>query len=208
MRNAADTHAGRRPGCRTAGTDAPRRVTIVHSDIVGSTDLVAQAGSRYPQVLSRHRRLIAAAVARLGGRFLSHAGDGTMAIFDEPVAALRAAVEAQRALAGEPWPAGLAPRVRMGVHAGDVYDLADGEPVGLAVHEGARIMALAGAGQVVVSDAVAESVPAGEGPCLAEAGHHAVRDHRGPVRLRQVVADGLTVVLPSAPAGAPLCSVA
>ncbi|MGH3660131.1 MAG: hypothetical protein ACRDUA_26130, partial [Micromonosporaceae bacterium] len=90
MRNAADTHTGRPPGCRTAGTGAPRRVTIVHSDIVGSTDLVAQAGSRYPQVLSRHRRLIEAAVARLGGRFLSYAGDGTMAIFDEPVAALRA----------------------------------------------------------------------------------------------------------------------
>ena len=124
------------------------------------------------------------------------------------MAALRAAVEAQRgALAAEPWPAGLAPRVRMGVHAGDVHDLADGEPVGLAVHEGARIMALAGARQVVVSDAVAESAPVGEGRFLADAGHHTVRDHRGRVRLRQVVADGLTVVVPSAQVGAPVCRV-
>jgi class 3 adenylate cyclase len=191
--------AGRNPGPEArraaAGRVTPRYVTIVHSDIVASTDLVAAAGPCYPQLLARHRRLIAAAVRRLGGRFLSHAGDGTLAVFDEPLAALEAAVEAQRALGDEPWPSGLAPRVRMGVHAGEVYDLA-GEPVGLPVHQGARIMALAAAGQVVVSDAVFEAVAAGAGPRLADAGWHAVRDHRGAVRLHQVVADGLTVVMP------------
>lgn len=191
--------AGTRPGPQArraaAGRGAPRYVTIVHSDIVASTELVAAAGPGYPRLLARHRRLIAAAVRRFGGRFLSHAGDGTLAVFDEPVAALAASVEAQRALGDEPWPAGLAPRVRMGVHAGEVYDLA-GEPVGLPLHEGARIMAVAAAGQVVVSDAVVEAVAAGSGPRLADAGWHAVRDHRGPVRLHQVVADGLTVVVP------------
>jgi class 3 adenylate cyclase len=94
----------------------------------------------------------------------------------------------------------------MGVHAGEVYDL-DGEPVGLAVNLGARIMAAAAGGQVVVSDAVAQAV-AGEGaPRLADAGWHQIRNHAGPVHLHQVVAGGLTVVVPP-PAGLTLVGVA
>jgi class 3 adenylate cyclase len=187
-----------------APADAGRHVTVVYTDIVGSTGLAARAGASYPSLLVRHRELIAGAVARRGGSYLSHAGDGTMAVFDRPDDALGAAVDAQRALGAEAWPAGLGIRVRMGVHAGEVYDV-DGEPVGLAINQGARIMAVAHAGQVVVTDAVASAVAgAGEavardgGPdlVLADAGHHDLRDHATPVRLRQVVADGLTVVLP------------
>jgi class 3 adenylate cyclase len=196
MSGTTDRHEGQGPRRATALPGASRHVTIVHSDIVGSTDLVAAAGPRYPDLLARHRRLIAAAVDRRGGSFLSHAGDGTLAIFDKPAEALEAAVEAQQALGDEPWPAGLVPRVRMAVHAGEVYDLADGEPVGLAVHHGARIMSLAAPGQVLVSEAVVASMPAGGGPRLVAAGRHEVRDHRDPVRLHQVAADGLTVVVP------------
>jgi class 3 adenylate cyclase len=171
----------------------PRSVTVVQSDIVGSTDLLREAGERYPGLLVRHRALIAEAVRRLGGRFLSHAGDGTLAVFDDANHAIAASVEAQRALAAERWPEGLAPRVRMGVHAGDVYEI-DGEPVGLAIHQGARIMALAEAGQVMVSATAAAEASWSETYAVADAGWHAVRDHTGPIRLHQVVADGLTVV--------------
>ena len=177
-----------------------RRVTVVQSDIVASTVLLEAAGARYPRLLVRHRQLIAAAVARRGGRFLAHAGDGTLAVFERADGALLASVEAQRALGAEAWPDGLAPRVRMGVHLGDVYEI-DGEPVGLAIHQGARIMAAALPGQVVVS-AVAAAAAAGPdrrppaGVALADAGWHDLRDHSGAVRLQQVVADGLTVVLP------------
>jgi class 3 adenylate cyclase len=196
MSGTTDRHTGQRPRRATALPGASRHVTIVHSDIVGSTDLVAAAGPRYPDLLARHRRLIATSVARRGGSFLSHAGDGTLAIFEKPADALDAAVDAQRALGEETWPAGLTPRVRMGVHAGEVYDLADGEPVGLAVHHGARIMDLAAPGQVLVSEAVLASLPAGGGPRLVGAGRHEVRDHRDPVLLHQVAADGVTVVVP------------
>jgi len=195
MRTTA-TGTGRRPG-QGGGEPAAlaRHVTILHSDMVSSTELVEAAGPRYPRLLARHRSLIAAAVERWGGRFLAYAGDGTLALFDDPGDALAAALEAQRALGDEPWPAGLAPRVRMGVHSGDVYDL-DGEPVGLAVNLGARIMAEAVGGQVVVSDAVARAVSEGGGPRLADAGWHEIRNHAGPVHLHQVVADGVTVVVP------------
>jgi class 3 adenylate cyclase len=196
MARTTATGTGRRPG-QSGGEPAAlaRQVTIVHGDIVGSTELVEAAGPRYPQLLARHRALIGAAVVRGGGRFLAHAGDGTLALFDDPRDALTAAVAAQRALGDEPWPGGLAVRVRMGVHAGEVYDL-DGEPVGLAVNLGARIMAAAAGGQVVVSDAVARAMAGDDAPRLADAGWHEIRNHAGPVHLHQVVVDGLTVVVP------------
>ena len=202
------TSTGRRPG---QGGGEPvalaRHVTVVHSDMVSSTELLEAAGPRYPRLLARHRDLIAAAVERRGGRFLAHAGDGTLALFDDPADALEAAVEAQLALGDEPWPGGLAPRVRMGVHSGEVYDL-DGEPVGLAVNLGARIMAKAAGGQVVVSDAVARAVAGEDCPRLADAGWHEIRNHPGPVHLHQVVADGVTVVVPHRPTGLSLVGVA
>ncbi len=173
---------------------------MVHSDIVSSTHLLEAAGPDYPGLLLRHRALIAAAVVRRGGEFLSHAGDGTLAVFDRADGALLASVEAQRALAAEPWPEGRVPRVRMGVHVGDIFEI-EGEPVGLVINHGARIMSAAQPGQVMLSAAAAEAAtcdgrPRVGGFSVADAGWHALRDHAGPVRLRQVVADGLTVVLP------------
>jgi len=185
----------------------PRFATVLHSDMVASTQLLEIAGPRYPRLLARHRALIAAAVTRRGGRFLAYAGDGTLAVFDRVGDALAAAVAAQRALAAEPWPDDLVPRVRMGLHTGDVYDV-DGEPVGLAVNHGARVMAAAGAGQILVSPAAAAAlglvgaVLDVDGIVVADAGWHTLRDHATPVRLRQVVADGLTVTPPApAPGG-------
>ena len=179
----------------------PRTAVVVQTDIVGSTNLLTTAGDRYPGLLLRHRDLIRSAVRGAGGRFLSHAGDGTLAVFDCAGDAIAASVAAQRALAAERWPEGLSLRVRTGVHAGEIYEV-DGEPVGLMINQGARIMAAAEPGQVMVSSAVVTAAA----PCagggggrypVADAGWHALRDHTGPVRLRQVVADGLTVVLPA-----------
>ena len=183
----------------------PRNAVVVQTDIVGSTRLLEVAGERYPAVLMRHRALIGEAVSGLGGRFLAHAGDGTLAVFDCADDAIAASVEAQRALSAERWPGGLALRVRTGVHAGEIYEV-DGEPVGLTINQGARIMAAAEPGQVVVSSAaMTAAAPCGGGPVpvaavqypVADAGWHTLRDHVQPVRLRQVVADGLTVVPPA-----------
>jgi class 3 adenylate cyclase len=182
----------------------PRTASVLHSDMVGSTRLLEIAGPRYPRLLARHRALIAAAVTARRGRFLAHAGDGTLAVFDRAGDALAAAVAAQQALVAEPWPDELVPRVRMGLHTGEVYDVG-GEPVGLAVNHGARVMTAAVAGQVMVSPAAAAALGLSGGAVevggivVAEAGWHTLRDHATPVRLRQVVADGLTVVPPIGP---------
>jgi class 3 adenylate cyclase len=198
----------RRPAPRRPVDDRPRRprnAVVVQTDIVGSTRLLETAGERYPAVLMRHRALIGEAVRGLGGRFLAHAGDGTLAVFDCADDAIAASVEAQRALSAERWPAGLALRVRTGVHAGEIYEI-DGEPVGLTINQGARIMAAAAPGQVVVSSAaLTAAAPCAGDPArvaavqypVADAGWHKLRDHMQPVRLRQVIADGLTVVTPA-----------
>jgi class 3 adenylate cyclase len=198
----------RRPAPRGPTDDRPHRprnAVVVQTDIVGSTHLLEAAGDRYPGVLMRHRALVGSAVQSLGGRFLAHAGDGTLAVFDCADDAIAASVEAQRALAAERWPGGLALRIRIGVHAGEIYEV-DGEPVGLTINQGARIMAAAAPGQVVVSSAaMTAGAPCGDGPVpvaavrypVADAGWHMLRDHLQPVRLRQVVADGLTVVPPA-----------
>lgn len=203
-RAASGPGEGRR--MRTATTPGAGRyhAVVVQSDIVGSTRLIERAGDGYAGLLVRHRQIIAGAVARRGGRFLSHAGDGTLAVFDGPGAALGAAADAQAALAAEPWPDGLAVRARMGVHAGEVSDI-DGEPVGLVINRGARMMAAAHAGQVAVSDEVVDALGAlgagtgdrlDPGLALADAGRHDLRDHVEPVRLHQLAGEGLTVVLP------------
>src|SRR5690606_29337846 len=187
-----------------------RRAAVLQSDIVGSTRLLRAAGDDYPELLVRHRELIARAVTRRRGRFLAPAGDGTMAVFDRVDHALAAAVEAQRAIGAAPWPQDLAPRVRMGVHVGEIVEV-DGEPVGLAVHHGARVMAAARPGQVLVSPDAAAAVGAtggapaegratvGDGAAVAvvDAGWHVLRVHDEPVRLGQVAADGLAVEAPS-----------
>lgn len=202
---------GRRPERRAAtGRRRWRRAAVLQSDIVGSTRLLRAAGDDYPELLVRHRELIARAVTRRRGRFLAHAGDGTMAVFDRVDHALAAAVDAQRALGAAPWPGDLVPRVRMGVHVGEIVEV-DGEPVGLAVHHGARVMAAARPGQVLVSPDAAAAVGAtggapaegratvGDGAAVAvvDAGWHVLRDHDEPVRLGQVAADGLAVEAPS-----------
>jgi class 3 adenylate cyclase len=88
MMAAATDEIGWRPGRDGGDADPdpgavpPRHVTLVHSDIVASTPLVAAAGPRYPALLRRHRVIVADTVARWGGQFLSYAGDGTLAVFD------------------------------------------------------------------------------------------------------------------------------
>jgi class 3 adenylate cyclase len=207
LRSLVDTVIERspwRPAPRRPVDERPRRprpAVVLQTDIVGSTNLLAAAPDHYPGLLVRHRDLIGAAVSRAGGRFLTHAGDGTLAVFDRADDAIAASVDAQRALGAERWPDGLSLRVRMGVHVGEIYEI-DGEPVGLVINQGARIMAAAEAGQVVVSSEVVTAAapcddPRGGDYPFADAGWHALRDYDGPVRLRQVVADGLTVVLPA-----------
>lgn len=128
-------------------------LTLMFTDIEGSTALLRAAGDRYADLLDRHRAIIRSAVADHDGIERDTQGDSFFMTFHNPSAALAAALTAQRLLFNEPWPDGLAPRVRIGLHLGEATETREG-PVGLAVHQAARIAASAHGGQIVLSDVV------------------------------------------------------
>jgi predicted ATPase/class 3 adenylate cyclase len=173
-------------------------LTFLFSDIEGSTRLLGELGSEaYTTVLERQAAIIRAAIAAHGGREEGTEGDSFFVVFDNALGAIKAAVEAQRALATEPWPPGAEVTVRMGVHAGEASSSAAGL-VGLDVNRAARIAAAAHGGQIVVSDAVRSLVTPdlGEGISLRGLGNHRLKDLREPQPLCQVVADGLRLEFP------------
>src|SRR5215218_2570307 len=108
-------------------------VTLLFTDIAGSTQLLRQLGDAYAGVLAAHQRLLREAFAAHGGREVDTQGDAFFVAFPRAVDAVHAAVVAQRALAAYPWPDGAAVRVRMGLHTGEPTS-AHGRYVGLAVH--------------------------------------------------------------------------
>src|SRR6266516_729226 len=90
-------------------------VTFLFSDIEGSTRLLQQLGDGYASVLGDHAAIMRRAVGAGGGVEVGTEGDSFFVAFPSPGGAVQSAVAAQRALATHPWPAGAAPRVRMGL---------------------------------------------------------------------------------------------
>jgi len=149
------------------GSDLPLGVvTFLLTDVESSTRLWREHGDA-AAVMARHAALIAAAVERHdGARPLEQGeGDSTVAVFARPSQALAAALDAQRALAAEPWPEGARVQVRMALHTGEA-ELRDASNYGgAAIIRCARLRALASGGQVLLSAAtaglVADHLPAG-----------------------------------------------
>src|SRR5205814_5073508 len=94
-------------------------VTLLFTDIEGSTRLLQRLGDRYAEALSAHRRLLREIFAAHGGREVDTQGDAFFVAFPRALDAVLAAVAAQRALVAHPWPEGGAVRVRMGLHTGE-----------------------------------------------------------------------------------------
>jgi class 3 adenylate cyclase/DNA-binding CsgD family transcriptional regulator len=167
-------------------------VTLMFSDIEGSTRLLERLGDGYADVLDEHRRIVRRALAAHGGQEVRTEGDAFFVAFARVGAAVRAAVDAQRALSEYAWPDGAAVRVRMGIHTG-VPRLVGGDYVGIDVHRAARICSAAHGGQVLISDATERvlSVEGGEGVEARDLGEHRLKDLTSPLRLYQVVAGEL-----------------
>src|SRR5919109_3313129 len=167
-------------------------VTFLFTDIEGSTRLLQQLRDRYGAVLSTHARLLREAIEQFNGHEIDTQGDAFFAAFARARDAVAAAVAAQRALAAERWPDGVAVRVRMGLHTGE--PLVGGERyVGMGVHRGARICAAGHGGQVLLSNATRELVEdeLPEGLSLRDLGEHRLKDIDRPERLFQLVIEGL-----------------
>ena len=167
-------------------------VTFLFTDIEGSTKLVQTLGSNWHAVGERHHAILRHTIAHAGGLALSTEGDSFFAVFVTPSDAVVAAVEAQRALAVEDWPAGAAVRVRMGIHTGRGLRGGDGY-VGLDVHRAARIAGAAHGGQVLLSAVtrtlVEDELP--EGMALRDLGSHQLKDIERAEQLHQLVIHGL-----------------
>jgi class 3 adenylate cyclase/alpha-beta hydrolase superfamily lysophospholipase len=145
----------------------PERVlaTVMFTDIVGSTEQAAQMGDqRWRRLLDRHDDIAGREVARFGGRLVKTTGDGVLATFDGPARAVRCARSLGDALQRE----GI--EIRTGIHAGEV-ELRRDDVGGIAVHIAARVMALAGRGEILVSSTV-KGLVIGSGLTFADRGTH------------------------------------
>jgi predicted ATPase len=177
-----------------------RIVTLVYTDMEGSTRLLGSLGDAFLPILERQRVILGAATAAHGGAGYATGGDGCVFLFGSPSSAVAAAVEAQRTLAGERWPDGVSVRVRMAIHAGEVADLGD-ELFGMALHHVSRMLGITHGGQVLLSGAavglLTELPP---GIALRDLGPHRLRDVVRPVQLHQAVAAGIPDAFPPVPA--------
>ncbi len=145
-----------------------RLLTVLFTDIVGSTDLAVEMGdARWRELIARHHGLVRGELKRFGGREIDTAGDGFFATFDRPAQAIRCAaavVQAVRRLGIE---------VRAGLHLGEV-EVAGKNVGGVAVHTGARVLAAADPGEVLVTSTLRELV-AGSGLEFADRGQHTLK---------------------------------
>jgi predicted ATPase/class 3 adenylate cyclase len=167
-------------------------VTLLFSDIEGSTALLTRLGPLYADALDAQREILRSAWSTHGGSEMGTEGDSFFVSFTSASEAVAAAVDAQRELASHPWPEGEALRVRIGMHTGTPVPHEDGY-VGLDVTRAARIAAAAHGGQVVLSDSTAHLVM-GElsgSVKLRDLGSHQLKDIAQPERLYQVAGEGL-----------------
>ena len=163
-------------GHRVALTPDRVLATVLFTDIVGSTGRAAQLGDdRWRDVLETHNTVIRAQLDRFRGVEVNTTGDGFLATFDGPARAIQCAREIGHQLKV------LALEVRAGVHTGEVERVGD-DVAGIAVHIGARIAGLAGAGEVLVSGTVRDLV-AGSGLEFTDRGRHELRGVPGEWRV-------------------------
>lgn len=155
-------------GERSGPPDDRVLATLLFTDVVGSTEKAAELGdSEWRALLDEHDRVVLKHLERFDGKLVKSTGDGVLATFDGPARALRCASSMCKAMDS----IGLA--IRAGVHTGEVE--VRGEDVGgIAVHIGARVVALAQAQEVLVSGSVPPLI-AGSGIEFEERGEHELR---------------------------------
>src|SRR5215467_6252558 len=172
-------------------------VTLLFTDIEGSTRLLQQLGERYTGLLEACRSLLCAAFQEWHGHEVDTQGDSFFVAFARASDAVAAAVAAQRALASHSWPEGTTVRVRMGLHTGEPQRSSEGY-VGLDVHRAARIMSCAHGGQILLSPTtralIEHDLPTGVS--LRELGAHRLKDLQHPLQLFQLVTPDLPAHFP------------
>jgi class 3 adenylate cyclase len=148
----------------------PDRVlaTVLFTDIVDSTARAAELGDRrWKELIREHDALVRREIGRHRGREIHSTGDGVLATFDGPARAIRCAVAVRDALRE------IGVKIRAGLHTGEI-ELQGDDVAGIAVHIGARVSALAGAGEIMLSRTVVDLV-AGSGLEFDDRGSHVLK---------------------------------
>jgi class 3 adenylate cyclase/pimeloyl-ACP methyl ester carboxylesterase len=155
-------------GTRRPPESDRKLLTVLFTDIVDSTDQLARLGDgRWRDLLERHDALVRGELQRYGGREVKTTGDGFLATFEGPARA----IECAQAIVGAVRILGI--EVRAGLHTGEC-ELVGEDVAGMAVHIGARVGALAGAGEVCVSGTVKDLV-VGSGIAFSQHGAHELK---------------------------------
>jgi pimeloyl-ACP methyl ester carboxylesterase len=176
-------------GARRRADPERALATVLFTDIVGSTERASALGDeRWRSLIERHDEVTRTELDHYGGREIKTLGDGFLAAFEGPAKAIRCA----RAICAEVEPLGI--QLRAGIHTGEC-ELMGQDLAGLAVNVGARIGALAGASEVLVSSTVRELVM-GSGIEFAERGTHVLKGVPGEWRLYAVGGDFRTDARP------------
>src|SRR5260221_1275681 len=172
-------------------------VTLLFTNIEGSTHLLQQLADRYATVLAECRRLLRATFQEWNGHEINTQDDAFFVAFARATDAVLAVVESQLALAAHPWPEGVAMRVRMGLHTGEPSLTPEGY-IGLEVQRAARIMSAAHGGQVLTSQTTANLVEQDlpDDVSLRDLGEHRLKDLGRPRRLFQLVISDLPADFP------------
>ena len=164
-------------------------VTMVFTDIEGSTRLAARLGARWPEALALHDQILRRAIDGHHGYVAGTEGDAFFACFGDPRDAVAAVQDAQRRLTSASWPGDLDEiRVRMGVHTGYVEHRELGY-VGLEIHRAARVGAAAHGGQVLLTG-VTEALLRDDDVALEYVGEHRLKDFPRSEALFHLVIDG------------------
>jgi class 3 adenylate cyclase len=147
--------------------------TVLFVDVAGSTQLAARIGdSRFADLLGEFLQLVRRQLDRYQGRLVDTAGDGALALFDSPARAIACAEAVRDGVRA------LGLQVRAGVHTGEMEHGPGGEVRGIAVHTGARVAALAGPGEILVSRTIRDLV-AGAPIRLESRGSHQLKGMPG-----------------------------
>jgi predicted ATPase/DNA-binding CsgD family transcriptional regulator len=159
--------------------------------------MLQRAGEQYADVLETCRRLLRTAFYQYHGHEVDTQGDAFFVAFARATDALEASVAAQRSLASQKWPDGIAVQVRMGLHTGEPLLTAEGY-VGLDLPHAARIMNAGHGGQILLSqttrDLVELHLP--EDTSLHDLGAHRLKDLQQPIHLFQLVIEDLLADFP------------
>ena len=140
-------------------------VAVLFTDIVGSTELAAHMGDEsWKRLLRKHHEIVSHLVKERGGRVVDTAGDGVFAVFNRPAAGIQCAFDAIQALRA------IGVDIRAGLHFGE-SESSEGKVSGIVVHTASRVMALAGAGEILITGTVRDLI-AGKRISVGDRGAH------------------------------------